>query len=217
MVNPMSETSNNSGKIVGLVVILVVVIGGLIGAWYFLMYKPEQAAKEKARQEQLAKAEAEKKRQEQLSKDKVKFDQLIKDADAAFEQENWQEAKSKYSEASSLFPNEQKPKDQLSIVNAKLAELAELEARRAAGIVERVEERTGRFYVIVSSSIDEDLALDYANKLAKEGNIAKIIRHETDKHIFFRVSLADFDSKEQADASVGNFTSYGEDVWVLPY
>lgn len=213
----MSESTNSSNKIVGFAVVMVVVIGGLVGAWYFLMYKPEQAAKEKAKQEQLAKAAEAKKAAEKLEQDNARYEQLIKEGDEAFAQEDWQTAYSKYSEASGIFSDRQHPKDQLVVVNQKLAEIAELEARRAAGIVERIDARTGRYYIIVSSSIDEDLAKDYAEKLAKEGNIAKIIRHETDQHIFYRISLADFDSKEQADAALPNFSGYREDVWVLPY
>tara|TARA_B100001250_G_scaffold403115_1_gene417211 strand:- start:501 stop:1142 length:642 start_codon:yes stop_codon:yes gene_type:complete len=213
----MSESPNNTGKIVGISLAVVIVIVGIVAGWYGFIYLPEQEAKEKAKQEQLAKEAAAKKAAEKLEKDNARYEQLIKEGDDAFAQEDWQSAYSKYSEASGIFSDRQHPKDQLVIVNQKLAEIAELEARRAAGVVERIDARTGRYYVIVSSSIDEDLALDFANQTAKEGNLVKIIRHETDKHIFFRVSLADFDSKDQADAAVGNFSAYGEDVWVLPY
>ncbi|WP_258097345.1 SPOR domain-containing protein [Marinoscillum pacificum] len=213
----MSESPNNTGKIVGISLAVVIVIVGIVAGWYGFIYLPEQEAKEKAKQEQLAKEAAAKKAAEKLERDNANYEQLIKDGDDAFAQEDWQTAYDKYTEASGIFSDRQHPKDQLVIVNQKLAEIAEREARRAAAIVERINARTGRYYVIVSSSIDEDLALDFANKTAKEGNLVKIIRHETDKHIFFRVSLGDFASKEQADAAIGNFSSYGEDVWVLPY
>lgn len=213
----MNEHSNKSGKTTGIIVIVVVVIVGVVGAWYFGSYKPEQEAKEKARLEQIAKAEAEKKRQEQAAQRKARYDQLIVDADAAFEMEDWVTAQSQYSEASSLFPNEQYPKDQLVLVNEKLDEIAALEARKAAGVVETVSSRSGRFYIIVSSSIDEDLASDYAKKLAKDGNNVKIIEHDSPDHLYYRVAVGDYDNLQQATASLPSFSSFGEGVWVLRF
>lgn len=213
----MSEQSNRNGKAAVVIVILVFVLAGLAGTWYWFRYKPEQEAKEKARLEQITKEEAEKKAKELAEQNKVKYDKLIENANAEFEQGNWRKAQSLYTEASSLFPDQQYPKDQLALVNAKLDELAALEAKRAAGIVERVSSRTGRFYVVVSSSIDGDLAMDYARKLAKEGNYVKIIRHDAPKHFYYRVSPGDYDTREQAETAAASFSNSGEGVWVLKY
>ena len=211
--------SNRSNNTAIIIVIVVIVLAGLAGAWYFFMYKPEQEAKEKARLEQIAKEEAEKKRKEQEAQKKAKYDQLIADADAEFNQENWENAYSLYSEASSLYPDQPYPQDQLALVNATLDEIAELEARKAAGIVENITSRTGRYFVVVSSSIDDDLAMDYANKLAKEGNIVKVIEHDTDTLLYYRVSVADYDTWDQAVNAMASFGAYGngEGVWVLKY
>lgn len=207
---------SKSGRIVLVVVIVIVVLLGAIGAWYFGVYKPEEEAKEKARLEQLAKAAEEKRRQEAAAQRKARFDQLVSDADNEFNQENWASASSLYTEASSLLPNEQYPKDQLTIVNTKLDEIAALEARKAAGVVETVTESSGRFYVIVSSSIDGDLAMDYASKLAKEGNNVKVITPYPGNEFFHRVSIDDYDSWDQAASAVSSYSFYGE-VWVLKY
>ncbi|WP_420318939.1 hypothetical protein [Ekhidna sp.] len=210
----MSET--NSNKAVVIIIIVIVVLGGLTGGWYFGKYKPEQEAKEQARLEQIAKQEAEKKRQEEAARRKARYDQLIVDADAAFEQENWGTAQSLYSEATSLYSNEQYPKDQLAIVNAKLDEIAALEARKEAGVVETVSEPNGRFYIIVSSSIDDDLARDYATKLAKEGTSVKLVQHNYNELPFHGVSVGDYDTWDQAQSAASSFTNYGK-VWVLKY
>jgi hypothetical protein len=45
----------------------------------------------------------------------------------------------------------------------------------AAGEVMEISDRTNRYYVIVSSSIDDDLIKDYASKLSKEGYACKIL------------------------------------------
>ncbi|MEP1032523.1 SPOR domain-containing protein [Ekhidna sp.] len=211
----MNAHSNRSGKTIIIVVIIVLVLAGSV--WYLGIYKPEQEAKEKARLEQIAQAEAEQKRIEQAAQDKARYDQLIENADTEFAQENWDTARSLYQEASSLLPNQQYPKDQLALVNAKLDELAALEAKKAAGIVESVSTPTGRYYIIVSSSIDEDLAMDYAKKLAKEGNDVQIIEHDSGKNLYYRVALGDYATLEQAQGSLSSFSSYGSGVWILKY
>lgn len=213
----MNQHSNSSGKTVRIILIVVVALIAVIGIWYFGFYKPEQEAKEQARLEQIARAKAEQEQKEKAAQDKARYDQLISDADAAFDLEDWQTARSLYTDASAILPNEQYPRDQLAIVNEKLAEIAELEARKAAGVVETVDQRTGRYYVIVSSSIDEDLAMDYAQKLAKEGNNVQILEHDAGKILYYRVALGDYSSLQQAQAALPSFSSYGNGVWILKY
>ena len=79
----MEEKSNSARNIIIVAVVAIVVIGGVL-VWYFASYKPAQEAKEQARLEAIAKQEAEEKLKEQAAKRKARFDQLIKDADAAF-------------------------------------------------------------------------------------------------------------------------------------
>ena len=214
----MSNQSNQGNRIAIVVIIIVVVLAGAAGAWYWLMYKPEQEAKEKARLEQIAKAEAEKKRQEEAAQKKANYDKLIANADTEFGQGNWETAQSLYTDALALFPNESYPHDQLTLVNAELDEIAEREARIAAGIVETISSPTGRFYVIISSSIDDDLAMDYASKLAKEGNDVKIVEHVVNELSFFGVSLGDYDTWDQAvSASTSQGSSFDGGAWVLKF
>lgn len=213
----MAEGSNNSGKIAGMIAVAVLVLAGGAGAWYWFMYKPKQEAKEQARLEQIAAEEAERERQEREAQKKIKFEELIVLADTAFNQENWESARALYAEASGLYPKQQYPKGQLALVNAKLDEIAALEARKAAGIVETVSDRTGRYYVIVSSSIDDDLAMDYAKKLANEGNSIKIIEHNANDLPFYGVAVADFDTWEDAESSTTSFSHFSGEAWVLKF
>lgn len=210
----MSQNSNQRGKTVIVIVIIVFVLSGLAGTWYWVIYKPEQEAKEKARLEQLAREEAERKRKEIEAQNKVKYDELIENADAEFEQENWETAQTLYSEASSLFSDQQHPKNQLALIRTELDKIA---ARKAAGIVETVSSPTGRFYVIVSSSVDGDLAMDYASKLAKEGNNVKMIEPYAPNKLFHRVSIDDYETWEQAVTASSSFGTYGNEVWVLEH
>ncbi|WP_258104512.1 SPOR domain-containing protein [Marinoscillum sp. MHG1-6] len=213
----MSEDSINVGKIIGIILIVVLVLGGGAGGYYWFVYKPAQEAKEIARYQQIAKEEEEKKAKELAEQNNAKYEELIADADAAFEQEDWETAQSLYSEASAILPDKKYAQDQLALVNDKLSEKTALEEKRAAGIVETISSRTGRYYVIVSSSIDDDLAMDYAKKLAQEGNYVKIIEHNTDKLTYFRVAVADYETNEDAENASSTFSSYGEGIWVLRY
>ncbi|MEM9340145.1 MAG: SPOR domain-containing protein [Bacteroidota bacterium] len=212
----MSENTNRSGTIATVVILVVLLLGGA-GGWYWFMYLPEQKAKEKARLEQIAKEKAEQKRKEEEAKKKAEYEKLIQDADAAFGQEQWELASSLYAQASSLYPNESYPKDQLVLTDTKLDEIAELEARRASGIVETVSSSTGRFYVVVSSSVDGDLAMDYASQLAKEGNYVKIVEPYASNKLFHRVTLGDYATWDEAVAATGSFSAYGNGVWVLKH
>lgn len=52
------------------------------------------------------------------------YDQLIKDADSKFSAKSYEEAKAKYTEASSLFPSEAHPKTRITEIDKLLADLA---------------------------------------------------------------------------------------------
>ena len=103
------------------------------------------------------------------------------------------------------------------LVTAKLDEIAVLEAKTEAGIVERVSSPSERYYVIVSSSVDGDLAMDYASKLAKEGNNVKIIEPVVNNKVFHRVSIGDYDTWKEAETASASSTRYDDGVWVLKY
>ncbi|MEM7298288.1 MAG: hypothetical protein AAF391_08490 [Bacteroidota bacterium] len=209
----MNQHSNQSNKAI-IIVIAAVIVLGLAAVWYFFMFKPAQEEKEQARLEQIAQQEAEQKRKEQAAQRKARYDQLIANADSEFQLENWVTAQSLYSEASSLLSNQQYPKDQLVLVNAKLDEIAALEARRAAGEVDVVSEPTGRFYVIISSSVDDDTATDYARKLAYDGNVVKVVEHQVEGLIYYGVSVGDYDTWDEAVSASTSFSSFGT-VWIL--
>ncbi len=212
------EEQSKKGK--NFVVIFFIVLGVLLlaaGIWYFAFYKPEQEAKERARLAQIQKEEEEQKKQEELANRKVKFDQLILKADSTFNEKDWTLAQSLYSEAHSLFPNDQHTNDQLALVNARLEEIAAWELKKAAGIVEEILNRTGRSYIVVSSSIDKDLAMDFATKLAKEGNSINIIQDIVDGILYHRVCINSFASIKEAEYAKVDYASYGEGVWAMQY
>jgi len=90
-------------------------------------------------------------------------------------------------------------------------------AKPAVGTIETLTGRTSRWFVIVTSDIDDDLVMDYAKKLSSKGVSSKIIP-PYGKYKFFRLGIGDFDdftgAQSSADASKGE---YGNDLWVMKY
>ncbi|MDE0470475.1 MAG: SPOR domain-containing protein [Ekhidna sp.] len=214
----MSNLSSRDKKIVATITVIIFLLVGGAGAWYWFIYKPEQKAKEKARLERIEKEKAEKKqKEEQAAKQKAAYDSLIQSADAEFNLKSWESARSQYTDALSLLPNEQYPRDQLRLINTQLEEIAALEAKKADGIVETVSCTSGRFFIIISSSIDRDLAMDYATELAKEGNYIKVIEPNAANPLFHRVSIGDYETREQAKTAAQSNRYFGDGVWVLKY
>lgn len=95
--------------------------------------------------------------------------------------------------------------------------IAAANAKPAVGKIETLNERTRRYYVVVSSAIDDDLIMDYAKKLSVKGVGSKIIP-PFGKTKFYRLAIADYDTyataQTNADAVKGD---YGNEVWVVRY
>jgi len=90
-------------------------------------------------------------------------------------------------------------------------------AKPAVGTIEILSDRTRRYYVIVSSDIDDDLLMDYAKKLSATGISTKIIPPFGGKN-FHRLAIADHDTfaLAQTNADAAKAT-YGNAVWVIKY
>lgn len=83
--------------------------------------------------------------------------------------------------------------------------------------VYELNEPTGRYHVIVASSIDVDLIHDYGNKLAKQGMTCNIIAPRGSRN-FHRLSIADYVSLDDANIKSEQMKgTLGEDVWVIRY
>ena len=205
----MQEESSGGSKIVGIIVAIVVVVGMGFGAFYMFYLLPKKKEEEKAKQELIAK-------QQEEERKKQDFEKLVAQGDAQFAAEEWNEAESSYSQASALYPNEQYPKDQLAIIRTKLDELAAATEKRE-GVVETISSPMQRFHIVVSSSVDGDLAMDYATKISKEGHDVGVIQPYGDKK-YYRVILGSYDTWQDAEAAVSSFSgTYGNGTWILKY
>lgn len=90
-------------------------------------------------------------------------------------------------------------------------------ATPVAGTIETLNERTGRYYVVIASAIDGDLIMDYAKKLSEKGINAKVIPPYGNVR-FHRLTVAEGDSfaatQQLADGLKGE---YNEGAWVIKY
>jgi len=91
-------------------------------------------------------------------------------------------------------------------------------AKPAEGAIETLSERSGRYYVVVASAIDDDLIMDYAKDLSKKGVSSKIIP-PFGKTKFYRIAIdvADTYADAQTNADSKKGGDYGNDVWVVKY
>lgn len=76
---------------------------------------------------------------------------------------------------------------------------------------------TGRYYVVIGSFIDDDLAMDYGQKLAAEGT-GSMILSPVGATKFYRLALSDHASFNEAQQEADNLkSSFSDALWVLKY
>ena len=188
--------------------IFILLLAGA-GVWYFFFYSPGQKRLER-------------------------YNQLITQADGYFKSGKWDAAIAKYKDADKIMPEEtypdkrikeardQKQREEEERLAAEQQEVTEEEeeveeAPPIAGTVETIALRTGRYYVVIASAIDGDLAMDYAKKLMNEGKNVKIIS-PFGNVLFHRVTIANHDTwAAAANNAISYKDQFGQGVWVIRY
>jgi len=90
-------------------------------------------------------------------------------------------------------------------------------AKPTPGEINILTEPTGRYYVVIGSFIDDDLAMDYGHVLAEEGT-GSMILSPTGKTKFYRLALSDHGSWNEAQQEANSLKSdYSDALWVLKY
>jgi len=90
-------------------------------------------------------------------------------------------------------------------------------AKPPVGTVETLNARTGRYYVVIASSIDGDLIMDYAKRLTDKGQNAKIIA-PYGKVRFHRLTVAEGESFAAAQQTAEQLKGeYSDGIWVIKY
>lgn len=90
-------------------------------------------------------------------------------------------------------------------------------ATPTVGTIETLNERTGRYYVVIASAIDGDLLMDYAKELSEKGVNAKIIAPYGNVK-FHRLTIAEGESFASTQQTADQLKSeYTEGAWVIKY
>ena len=85
------------------------------------------------------------------------------------------------------------------------------------GTITRINTPQGLYYVVVGSFIDEDLASDYANKLAQQGVDVMHITPPQGQY-YFRVAIKQTNTFRDAYEKAAILkATYGADIWVMKY
>jgi septal ring-binding cell division protein DamX len=104
------------------------------------------------------------------------------------------------------------------------AERKRLEAEKVAtpvtpaeGAIVTLSERTGRYYVVIHSDLDDDLLMDFAKKLSVQGTSSSIIP-PSGKKKFYRLAIGNYDTFADAQANADQMkATYGSGLWVIKY
>ena len=100
------------------------------------------------------------------------------------------------------------------VIDEVVAESTEIPER---GGITTISEPTSRYYVVIGSFIDVDLATDLGKELAAKGVSTKLISPFSKKRLF-RLCVADYGTFGDASAGADNLKAeYGENLWVLKY
>lgn len=93
---------------------------------------------------------------------------------------------------------------------------AEADELAKAG-VQILEERTGRYYIVLESFIDGDFAKDFGDKIAKEGTPSFLIPPYSKKKMQ-RVGIGGYESIDDAKMALNELPDeFGKGKWILKY
>ena len=85
------------------------------------------------------------------------------------------------------------------------------------GTITSINTTGGHYYIVLGSFFDEDLALDYAHRLAQKGVEVTLIAPPP-KQYFFRVAIKQGDTFHNAHEKLEALKAvYGPDIWLMKY
>ena len=97
-------------------------------------------------------------------------------------------------------------------------DLPELESvPKAIGAISEISQPLNKYYLIVASFFDKDLAFDYAEKLILSGSNVIIIPPFSNSK-FTRVALGEYETLDKVSIGLDNYKDeFDEQLWVLKY
>jgi hypothetical protein len=109
--------------------------------------------------------------------------------------------------------------EELRRQEAEKRRLDSLAAIPKEGTLEILSERTGQYYIVVASAIDDDLLTDFGNKLVKQGKSVKIIPPFGKTGKFYRLAVDSKDNYNDAQVTADGMKGgdFGDQLWVVRY
>ena len=90
-------------------------------------------------------------------------------------------------------------------------------ALKSTGAIPELTQPMNKYFLIVASFLDKDLAIDYSNELTLSGSKVIIIPPFS-KSRFTRVALGEYETLETASVGINNYKDeFNEQLWVLKY
>ncbi|MCP3660713.1 MAG: SPOR domain-containing protein [Bacteroidetes bacterium] len=85
------------------------------------------------------------------------------------------------------------------------------------GLITKIKQPQNTYFIIISSSIDEDLANDYAKKLAKKGDNVFVLYPKKDS-LYHRVAISKFDTRQDANSYLKEAKKrFAGNAWIMKY
>ena len=137
---------------------------------------------------------------------------------AAAEEKAKQEQLAKDQEAARIAAAKKKQEEErLAAEQAANADADADEASSQTAEFSTISEPTGRYYIVIESFLDGDMAMDLGKKMKEDGTSTVLLSPKGTKK-FHRLSMGDFgtfvEAQEAANKLKGEF---GDDLWVLKY
>lgn len=128
------------------------------------------------------------------------------------------EAANQKAEADALTAEKKREEEQRLAAEQAVNEAADVDEQASQeSIFSTISESTGRYYIVIESFVDSDMAADYGNELATKGFSTALLSPQG-KRKFHRLTVGDYETFVAAQEEANRLKAeFGEDLWVLKY
>ena len=136
---------------------------------------------------------------------------------AAAEKAKFEEA-DRVAKAAALAAEKRRAEEQRLAAEEAVNEAADVDEQTSQeSVFTTISESTGRYYIVIESFVDSDMAADYGKDLATKGFSTALLSPQGKKK-FHRLTVGDFDTFVAAQEEANKLKAeFGEDLWVLKY
>jgi predicted nucleic acid-binding Zn-ribbon protein len=128
------------------------------------------------------------------------------------------EAADNKAKADALAAEKKRAAEQRLAAEEAVNEAADVDEQASQeSIFSTISESTGRYYIVIESFVDSDMAADYGKELATKGFSTALLSPQG-KRKFHRLTVGDYETFVAAQEEANRLKAeFGEDLWVLKY